>query len=526
MTKVTDERAPARVGPYELRGELGRGGMGVVYEGYDPVIGKRVAVKVLRPDNTRPNAADELLAEAKLVNAVEHRGVVQLFAGGKTDDGGAWLAMEYLSGVTLDAHLDRHQAVPLQDALQILDEVVAALGAAHQAAVIHRDLKPSNIFLVVQPDGSTYVKLLDFGLAKASSFSDGKAAQTSATHVRGTPHYMAPEQIRGHRLGPTTDLYAVGVVAYELLTGQLPFGRPTVAELLDAHLSATPRAPSELVPGLPPDVDRLVLGLLEKDESRRPQTAEDVRAQIKFIRAEKQFAASTRLVLPPFETAEPVPPSAPPRITAAPSPGTLELPPPLPVPAPRRETEPEDVSVVHTTTLKVVPSRIRRMRLKLALAFGAVLGLVAVAWVWVLAEPPPTPQLPEPLPPLSEVAPIPVEPTAPLVLDTPAREERPKVLPPLPQMPQMPRTKASAKQQTRRRTLNLTRTSKASPLLQRLERVRAAFAVVRRSMPASQAKPYDEVLDYCEDQLDRAEQTEAARCIDEFVRLVLDGREP
>ncbi len=490
--------------------------MGVVYEGYDPLIGKRVAIKVLKAEGDA-RAADLLLAEAKLVNAVEHRGVVQIFSGGKTDDGGAYVVMEYLSGVSLQAHLEAHGALPLQDALQILDEVAAALGAAHHAQVIHRDLKPSNIFLVVQPDGSTFAKVLDFGLAKVSSWSDGKVDQTSVTHVRGTPHYMAPEQLRGLRVGPVTDLYALGVVAYELLTGRHPFEDLALPELLKAHVGLAPEPPSTHVPGVPLDVDRLVLALLEKDEARRPQTAEEVRAQLKFIRAEARFAASSRLLLPPDGAAGALAPPARPRLTAAPAPSTHPVAPFAPDPS-----APAEVAPVITSELEAPPTRRSRRRFVLGVA-AALLAAVAV-WAWAMLEPAPSPQAPEPLPPLSEVSPIPVAPPPPSTPEPAPTTDRKAV--PSRAEPVAPERAAAAKPQ-RRRTLNLgPGVSKRSPLLQRLERVRAAWAAQKRSMPKSQTKPYDDALDYCEDQLQREEQAEATRCVDEFVRLVLQGREP
>ncbi|MGZ3461241.1 MAG: serine/threonine-protein kinase, partial [Archangium sp.] len=183
MAHVMDDAAAdplvgLKIGEYELRQRIGVGGMGLVYDGIQPLIGKRVAVKVLRPELA---AAEEqvarLLAEARAVNAIRHRGIVDIFGFGQVPDGRQYIIMEYLEGVALDAYLAEKGRLPVPEALDILDEVLGALGAAHGAGVVHRDLKPSNIFLVKQPDGSRYVKLLDFGLAKMG-LPTGRTAQT------------------------------------------------------------------------------------------------------------------------------------------------------------------------------------------------------------------------------------------------------------------------------------------------------------------------------------------------------------
>jgi len=301
-----------RVGEYVVKGLIGEGGMGVVYEGLQPVIGKRVAIKLLKKDFAQdPEEARRLLEEARSVNQIGHRGIIDIFSFGTLPDGRQYFVMEYMVGVPLSQHVKKHAPLLPQDVLQIVDEIAAALGAAHNAGVIHRDLKPSNVFLVSSPDGSSYVKLLDFGLAKQAQFARGETPQTRASRVLGTPEFMAPEQARAEPVGPKTDLYALGVVTYEMLTGSLPFDAPTAFEIVNMHLNVPPEPPSSREESVPPELDQLVLKLLEKSASDRPPTAEVVRQEIKRIRKVLNLNA-TRLAIPVSTAASGVKPKLPP----------------------------------------------------------------------------------------------------------------------------------------------------------------------------------------------------------------------
>ncbi|QDE95053.1 serine/threonine-protein kinase [Myxococcus xanthus] len=282
-----------KLGEYELRSRIGVGGMGLVYEGIQPLIGKRVAVKVLRPELAHSTEqVERLLAEARAVNAIRHRGIIDIFGFGQVPDGRQYIVMEYLEGQALDAVLTEKNRLPVQEALALLDEVLAALAAAHGAGVVHRDLKPSNIFLVQQPDGSRYVKVLDFGLAKRGQGPTGRTAQTRTDMVVGTPEYMAPEQARGQEVGPMTDLYALGVVTFEIVTGRLPFVGSSPVDLLMKHVEARPPRPSEFVSDLPPALDAFILQMLTKDPETRPNSADALRQQLHKLR--RTLRASTR----------------------------------------------------------------------------------------------------------------------------------------------------------------------------------------------------------------------------------------
>ncbi|HZA13098.1 MAG TPA: serine/threonine-protein kinase, partial [Myxococcaceae bacterium] len=296
---MIDSLLGRQLGDYVIRERLGQGGMGIVYAGEQPVIGKRVAIKVLRPEIARdPEQVQRLLAEARAVNAIRHRGIIDIFNFGQLDDGRNYVVMEYLHGQALDELIAQRGSLAVSEALEILDEVLAALGAGHEAGIIHRDLKPSNIYLVRQPDGSRYVKLLDFGLAKQSSIPRGATPQTRTDMFVGTPEYVAPEQARAEAVGPYTDLYAAGVVAFEMLTGKLPFDADAPIDFVLKHLEAKPPPPSSLAASVPGELDALVLRLLEKAPRNRPPSCEAVRREIARIRRGLSSSSTQQMPTP------------------------------------------------------------------------------------------------------------------------------------------------------------------------------------------------------------------------------------
>ena len=390
-----DSLTGTMIGEYRVKGIVGEGGMGQVYEGLQPVIGKRVAIKLLRRElATNKVEAQRLLDEARSVNAIGHRGIIDIFSFGALPDGRQYFVMEYLSGVSLSQHIRTHGALPVEDTLKLMDEMLAALGAAHGAGVIHRDLKPSNIFLVSQTDGSSFVKLLDFGIAKQAAYARGETPQTRVSRVMGTPEFMAPEQARGQAVGPRTDLYALGAVVFEMLTGEHLFDADNPYEIVNMHLSKAPRAPSAVRSDVPPEVDSLVLSMLEKDSHDRPPNAETVRDQLKRLRKTLNFNA-TRLALSPLSmthsglegvTDESSLPSS-----SGPGPSALATrvldPNRASNPAMRRPPPPDSGPVSITLPEAIAPNERRAMIIGGLLLIGFV--CVIVAGLWVLFRKPP-----------------------------------------------------------------------------------------------------------------------------------------
>jgi serine/threonine-protein kinase len=268
------ELAPGQdVGEYRIEGVIGRGGFGTVYGAVQPVIGKRVAIKVL----ARRYAADQdivsrFAAEARAVNQIRHRNIIDIFSFGQLPDGRHYYVMEYLDGQPLDGHIRTHGAMPLDEALPVLRAIARALDAAHAKGIAHRDLKPENIFLANDPDGGVFPKLLDFGIAKLMAPEDNVMHRTGTGVPIGTPYYMSPEQCRGRDVDHRTDIYSFGIVIYRLLTGAFPFEGDDYMDLLFKQVNEEPPPPSSKKPDLPDSVDVAIAWMLQKDRDQRPRT--------------------------------------------------------------------------------------------------------------------------------------------------------------------------------------------------------------------------------------------------------------
>jgi serine/threonine protein kinase len=284
-----------KVGEYEILSRIGAGGMGAVYEGVQPMIGKRVAVKVLLPQlSSDAELVERFLSEARAVNAIRHRGIVDIVSFGQLPSGQHYFVMEYLDGDPFDQLIKVRSPIPPYDVLGWTEEVLDALDAAHKAGVIHRDIKPSNLFLVDTGHGRPYVKLLDFGIAKLSSFKGGPSVG-EASAVVGTPDYMAPEQARAKTISGATDLYAVGCVLFELLTRERLFEGMSAVDMMFAHVQKPARAPSVVQRGIPRSVDAFVLKLLAKNPDDRHPSAVAAREELHLLLRELNEAAT----LPP-----------------------------------------------------------------------------------------------------------------------------------------------------------------------------------------------------------------------------------
>jgi hypothetical protein len=279
-TAIYDFLAPAAaahelgcLGQYRVRKVLGAGGMGVVFQAYDPDLDRHVALKAMLPTQApSPSAKRRFLREARAAAAIKHDHVVTIYQVGE-DRGTPFLAMELLSGEALADRLARGEQVPLAETLRIGREVALALAAAHSRDLIHRDIKPGNIWLESRPGAAERVKILDFGLARATA--DG-AQLTQAGTIVGTPAYMAPEQFQGQAVDGRCDLFSLGCVLYRMATGEQPFQGADSIALLLAVTTHAPRPPEAIDPTLPPALCALIMGLLAKQPDERPASAQAV----------------------------------------------------------------------------------------------------------------------------------------------------------------------------------------------------------------------------------------------------------
>lgn len=299
ITSDVDPLIGAMLGEYRVLAPLGEGGVGLVYRGEQPVIGRPVAIKVLKREYAQdPNHTRRFLEEARSVSAARHPGIIDVFSFGQTASGEPYLVMELLEGEPLDVLLKRRGALPVREALGLAIPVLNALSAAHAAGVTHRDLKPGNVFVVKLRDGTTFPKLLDFGLARRGEAN----AMVRQTSVGGTPLYIAPEQVRGEPVGPQTDLYSFGCVLFELLAGRPPFTAVNLHALLDQHLKLAPPSLRARAPLVSEELERLVYQLLEKDLQKRPVSALEVRDELERLsdalprrsREEEELSAARR----------------------------------------------------------------------------------------------------------------------------------------------------------------------------------------------------------------------------------------
>ena len=266
---------------YALIGVIGQGGMGSVYVGLHESVGREVAVKVIR--NIDGPAAEQLRGrfarEAKVIGRLSHDNLVTLYDYGEDQDGTLYLVMEYLRGQSLGARLRERGAFPAVDAVRVTCQILAAIAEAHELGLVHRDLKPENVLLVPMKDGSERVKVLDFGIAKVIGGGD-HTVETRQGLVLGTPRYMSPEQAIGVDIGPRTDLYACGVLLYEMLTGKAPFSGETPFAVLTAHrITPVPPLPSEL--GVAPALERAVGVALAKEPGERFADAHSMAAALR-----------------------------------------------------------------------------------------------------------------------------------------------------------------------------------------------------------------------------------------------------
>ncbi|HET7467449.1 MAG TPA: serine/threonine-protein kinase [Candidatus Dormibacteraeota bacterium] len=318
-----------RIGPYQILGELGRGGMATVYRAYQPTLEREVALKVL-PEFLveQPGFKARFHREAVAVARLQHPNILSVFDHGE-QDGVTYIVSEYVDGGTLAARLGA--PIQLDYCVRLLRPVADALDYAHSEGVVHRDVKPSNILM----DRRGVPILSDFGLARVAETAESERLTQTGAMV-GTPTYMAPEQCAGHEAGPPADIYALGVIAFEMITGRVPFSAPTPLGVIAAHQVTPPPSPRKFNPSLPESVVQPILTALAKDPAKRPETGVDFIDQL--AAAVSSAASQYPMTPPPITQVTPSPsypptptyvtPATPPPASPPPSAPAVATPPP------------------------------------------------------------------------------------------------------------------------------------------------------------------------------------------------------
>src|SRR5215467_2796587 len=262
----------SKAGRYEISGEIGRGAMGVVYLAKDPVIGRTVAVKTLQLSEegtglTRAELLARFQTEARAAGSLTHPNIVVVFDAGE-EDGRFFITMELVEGKSLQALLDAGQLFPLSRVLRIMEQACSAVQFAHDRNIVHRDIKPANLMLT--PDDT--VKVTDFGTAKILQF--GTVQQTA--HVMGTPSYMSPEQIKGKVVDGRSDIFSLGVVLYEMVTGEKPFPGQNITTVIYKIVNEEPTAPRDIDSSIHPGLNAVIMKSLAKEPAARYQSCREL----------------------------------------------------------------------------------------------------------------------------------------------------------------------------------------------------------------------------------------------------------
>ena len=405
---VNDEHiGQVLAGKYKVEALIGEGGMGKVFRARQTVLDKPVVLKVLRSSLlSDERTVARFQREAKAASRLNHPNSISILDFGQDSRSGAlYIAMEYVNGRDLHQVLSREWPLPEARVVRLVVQVLSALADAHGAGVIHRDLKPENI-MVENRRGEDLVKVLDFGIAKIQDASGEEGpALTRAGFVCGTPEYMSPEQARGGPIDSRSDLYAVGVILYQLTTGVLPFESDSAVGFATKHLTAEPPPPSRRRPDarISPGLERVILKALAKDPNDRPQTADAFRAELQAVveprgrHAHPHHGQVRRAAVAPArkgtpeeqaETKVDAPPAA---RRKPPSGGEVTM-------ANTAVTDPAGRGKDLLTRVENVPTSVKRVTLGLVLA-----GIAAAAWVMGATEPDAPPR-----PPPAD-APIPVQ---------------------------------------------------------------------------------------------------------------------
>ena len=286
---MSSATTPDKIGRYQILERVGRGGMGVLYRGFDPILDREVAIKVMLADFSEDTEQmrPRFYREAKAVAKLQHRNIVTIFEFAE-ENNQPHIVMEFLRGLPLSARMEQNPPLTLDDKLDVVAQLCSGLGYAHTQGIVHRDVKPANVFIL--EDGT--VKLLDFGIAKLAT-----STLTRQGDVVGSAPYMSPEQIAGTQdLDGRSDVWSTGVLLFELLTGKKPFDGDALTTVVMGILKHEPPPVDQLIPGMPKSVAEVVARALHKDRDRRYQTAEELGRELQLIRKTQQLSN-----LPPMD---------------------------------------------------------------------------------------------------------------------------------------------------------------------------------------------------------------------------------
>ena len=268
-----------KIGPYRILALLGQGGMGDVYSGEHETLKRPVAIKTLKPElAANEGLIQRFFAEARAANMIRHENIVEVTDLVSEPDGASYMVLELLDGVPLNKELERQGYLEPKRAAAIAAQVADALSAAHKKKIVHRDLKPANIFLITRAGSSDYVKVLDFGIARL--MAEPQLHSTRTGQFMGTPSYMSPEQVTGKEVGPSADIYALGVILFEMLTGELPFDGESLYPLMHSHLAKPAPLVQSRAPEVPKEIATIVDQCLQKTPQGRPGSMKELRERL------------------------------------------------------------------------------------------------------------------------------------------------------------------------------------------------------------------------------------------------------
>jgi serine/threonine-protein kinase len=360
--------ALTKAGRYQIVSELGRGSMGVVYHGFDPVIGRTVAIKTMLTEGLTSQEFREFKArfqrEAQAAGVLSHPNIVNVFDYGE-DSGILYLIMEYLEGKSLERLIEEQGMLPIETIIPMYDQVCSALDHAHQHSIVHRDIKPANIMIL--DNGS--VKVTDFGIAKMMSMG-----MTQAGQVLGTPNYMSPEQVKGRQIDGRSDIFSLGIILYELVTGEMPFGGQNITTVIYKIINENPIPPRELDATIHPGLSYVICKTLAKSPDERYQTCRELADDLKNFKCLAGSASPSATIIvkvPPFPSTDLERAAAPPVEISRPPAASTETAQTTPIEQPSPGRVPVQVVLPPTIFQKLHTSPI----VWILLALGAVVFL-------------------------------------------------------------------------------------------------------------------------------------------------------